>query len=434
MSRKGAVFTAYGVVEGYIVEESAFSLWAMHEALRFRQGVEGEYRQKLNDAYLTFDDGTVINFEKRDKLWVTEFESNSDSERGVEGECEVGDVVALAVKHSVPKEAITQDKLLMHRIQGHSIHDFSCEHCNMGRMRHKNRRRVTGPRFDQRGGSVYMDLMGPFEEDLEGNVYDMTVLEGKCGWLEVIGLKDKSSESTNAVLVETLTELSNNTNQVNTDFGRVHTDQGGEFKGEFSKTLASLNLTHTDTGGYNSCVNPAENAQGRLQQTARAMLAACTGGQEYFRELRGVALKRAAYCLNRKQQVEGGSPYAKAWGREFEWGNSSEHVFGAKCVFLLHAHEHEKFESRGRLGVWVGRNLKSNQHLVIPIAWDCTERVWMLDKVRSVSTVKVFDNVFPLRAVPLGRVVDWESFNNFVDRIDPEYQNAPGSGDSPLDT
>ena len=39
-----------------------------------------------------------------------------------------------------------------------------------------------------------------------------------------------------------------------------------------------------------------------------------------------------------------------------------------------------------------------------------------------------------LGAVPLGRVVNWESFNNFVDRIDPEYQNAPGSGDSPLDT
>ena len=230
VSRKGAVFTAYGVVEGYIVEESAFSLWAMHEALRFRQGVEGEYIQKLNDAHLTFDDGTVINFEKRDKLWVTEFESNSNSERGVEGECEVEDVVAMAVKHSVTEEAITQDKLLMHRVQGHSIHDSSCEHCNMGRMRHKNRRRVTGPRFDQRGGSVYMDLMGPFEEDLEGNVYDMTVLEGKCGWLEVIGLKDKSSESTNAVLVETLTELSNNTNQVSTDFGRVHTDQGGSLR------------------------------------------------------------------------------------------------------------------------------------------------------------------------------------------------------------
>ena len=58
----------------------------------------------------------------------------------------------------------------------------------------------------------------------------------------------------------------------------------------------------------------------------------------------------------------------------------------------------------------------------------------MLDGVRSVSTVKVFDTVFPLRAVPLGRVVDWESFNNFVDRIDPEYQNAPGLGHSPLDT
>ena len=112
VSRKGAVFTAHGVVEGYILEESAFSLWAMNEALKFKPGVEGEYRQKLHDAYLTFDDGTVINFEKRDKLWVTEFESSRGVERGTEGECELGDVVALAAKHSIPEAAVIQDKLL----------------------------------------------------------------------------------------------------------------------------------------------------------------------------------------------------------------------------------------------------------------------------------------------------------------------------------
>ena len=36
----------------------------------------------------------------------------------------------------------------IHMIQGHSVHDPECEHCMMGRMRHKPRRRVRGPRED----------------------------------------------------------------------------------------------------------------------------------------------------------------------------------------------------------------------------------------------------------------------------------------------
>ncbi len=428
VDRKGAVLTRYGVIEGYIVPESNFSLWAMEEALRFAPG--GVYTQSLNDACLAFSDGTVISFERADRLWTLMMEES------LGGSQTVTDLQPTVTALAVVGPSVGGDRL--HQIQGHSVHDPDCKNCLRGRMRHRPRRRVVGPREDQRGGSIYIDLMGPFEEDLEGNVYDMTVLESKCGWIEVVGLRDKSCASTGAVIDQVLTEMSNSTNQLKTDFSRAHTDQGGEFRGDFSKVLASLNLTHTDTGGYNSCVNPAENAQGRLQQTARAMLAECTGGHAYFRELRGLALRRAAYCINRKQQVnrarsqnlELPSPYARAWGKEFDWGNSNEHVFGAKCVFLTHAHEREKFESRGRLGVWVGRNLNSNQHMVVPITWDPTEQLWMLDKVQSVSTVRVFDDLLPLRTVPLGRVVDWDSFNNFVDRCDPAYQTEV---DTPLD-
>ncbi len=123
-------------------------------------------------------------------------------------------VTALATEHSHDNEIARSGPGLMHMLQGHSVHDHDCEHCMMGRMRHKPRRRVVGPRLDQRGGSVYIDLMGPFEEDIEGNVWDMTVLEGKCGWMEVVGLRDKSSETTNECLDPILTDISNNTNQL----------------------------------------------------------------------------------------------------------------------------------------------------------------------------------------------------------------------------
>jgi hypothetical protein len=123
------------------------------------------------------------------------------------------------------------------------------------------------------------------------------------------------------------------------------------------------------------------------------MLAAATGGHDYFIELRGPALKRAAYCINRKQQVaQPGSknlikpsPYEVGWGESFDWDNRNEHVFGAKCVFKTHAHEREKFESVSDRGIWVGRNLNSNQHWVVPITWDWTEKRWMLGKLRSVG-------------------------------------------------
>jgi hypothetical protein len=42
------------------------------------------------------------------------------------------------------------------------VHDPDCEHCSMGRTRLRVRRRVGGPREDQRSRSIYIDLMVPF--------------------------------------------------------------------------------------------------------------------------------------------------------------------------------------------------------------------------------------------------------------------------------
>jgi hypothetical protein len=297
---KGSVMTVYGLMTGYIVEESDFSLWALEEALKM--SVNGEYHQTLHDAYIEFANGNVINFEKEGKLWIIELYDNDyvpfDDDL-IDGKISENETAIEALATSVRENSKS-----MHGIQGHSVHDPKCEHCLMGRMRTRAKRRVSGPRKDQRAGTIYIDLMGPFECDVLNNVYEMTVVDSKCGWIEVVGIKDKSCETTDSHLDSVMTELTNNCNTVKTDYSRVHSDQGNEFKGVFDKSLSTLNYTHTDTGGYNSEANPAENAQGRLQQTARAMLAAATGGHDYFIELRGPALKRAAYCINRKQREE----------------------------------------------------------------------------------------------------------------------------------
>ena len=58
-----------------------------------------------------------------------------------------------------------------------------------------------------------MDLMGPFEADLSNAVYELTVVEGKYGWIEVTGLKDKSAPITVDGLSRVVTDVMNNSNQ-----------------------------------------------------------------------------------------------------------------------------------------------------------------------------------------------------------------------------
>ena len=82
-------------------------------------------------------------------------------------------------------------------------------------------------------------------------------------------------------------------------------------------------------------------------------------------------------------------------------------------------------EVEAPVGLWVGRNLDSNQHLVIPLdAYDSIADEYVLGKLLSVSTVRVFDDQFPLRCIPTGDS-DLVKFNDFVDRFDPLYQHAP---------
>ena len=162
--------------------------------------------------------------------------------------------------------------------------------------------------------------------------------------------------------------------------------------------IAELGAVHTDTGGYNSSTNPVEGAQGRLQQSARAMLAQCTGGHKYYIELRGAALKRAAYCINRTPRTSKGSAYLEAWGSEYNWDDPQEHVFGARCIYKTPSHSRDKMESVSAAGIWVGRDLRSNQHLVVPLAgYTPSSGECELASLISVRTVRVFEDQFPLR-------------------------------------
>ena len=119
-------------------------------------------------------------------------------------------------------------------------------------MRARARPRRTLVTNNQTGVIVYLDLMGPFEPDVTGSVYEMTVLEGQHGWIEIEGIKDKSSESTAERFLDTVRDVLSRSNQRFEDVSRVHTDQGNEFKGRFDRIVRQMTAQHTDTGGSHS--------------------------------------------------------------------------------------------------------------------------------------------------------------------------------------
>ena len=99
------------------------------------------------------------------------------------------------------------------------------------------------------------------------------------------------------------------------------------------------------------------------------MLVQATGGEEYYKELRGPALKRASYCMNRRSDSEKHSPHRKAWGEEFVWG-TQEHSFGARALFhIVKPKRSHKFEMVSKVGVWLGRDLDSGEHIGARIEW-----------------------------------------------------------------
>ena len=147
-SKQGRLSTAHGDFVGYIVPESEYSLWSLETEMQ-RDGV---YTQSKHTAEMRYSDGTVRQYYQKNRMWVVDV-CGSD--------CEVACAAC--------------EKKLEHAAKGHP-HDPQCEHCMRGRMRARARPRRTLVTNNQTGVTVYLDLMGPFEPDVTGSVYEMTVL------------------------------------------------------------------------------------------------------------------------------------------------------------------------------------------------------------------------------------------------------------------
>jgi hypothetical protein len=137
-SEIGDLNTRQGVLTGYLLEQSEYTLWPVeYETMK-----GGTYTQTSDTASMSYDNGERVQYEKRGRLW-----------------CLVTTEESLKVK-----------KRSAHVAGGHADHDETCPWCLAGRSRNKPHRGVRKTIQMQDGLTVYIDLMGPFDEDLKGNI------------------------------------------------------------------------------------------------------------------------------------------------------------------------------------------------------------------------------------------------------------------------
>ena len=164
-----------------------------------------------------------------------------------------------------------------------------------------------------------------------------------------------------------------------------------------------------------------------VQQQSGANLLACTGGHLYYDQLWDVGLKYSNYILNTNKWADCESPISRLSGT-VHYRSKNLHVFGAYCLFHVPKELRDgKFRPPSEMGIWVGLDSAvHNGHLVVPIEWQHSTQSWLLSGVVTATTVKVYEDVFPLRKAPPPGALGTVKFDEFVDKlVEPLYSNRP---------
>jgi len=323
-----------------------------------------------------------------------------------------------------------------HRQKGHAtqLKLGVCEACACARMVDKAAVRQAADAIvegGEKGWVAGVDIFGPMEPDLSGNVYGMVLVEVVTKWGVVELLQSKEATGTLAGLKKLLLDLRSKTGDGAKLLVRVHSDMGTEFEADFDKWCVDHQVQRTTTGGYGSKRNSVVERRIRMLRDAfRANLLVATGGHDYFHALWGQGTKHANYCINRSRWMDGSSPYASLTGAEYQW-NDADLVFGQRCRYhvALERREH-KGEMPGQVGLWVGRSEKiAGGHVVVPLSYNYEAERWVLGKPLDVVRAKVDDPdnpVFPLRTARVkGQFVERSEgppgaeFEAFIDKFDP---------------
>ena len=200
---------------------------------------------------------------------------------------------------------------------------------------------------------------------------------------------------------------------------QFHHDDDTGFRGVVSEYATERGWRDTHTGGYNPNANSlAERRIGMLHQLFRTVLLAATGGHMYDEQLWGRGLVYCSWVLDHCEWSDRVSPMSYLADAVVDLP-SERHVFGAYVLYRVDSEQCAgKWQPAAEMGIWVGLSPDVRHgHLIVPIRWNAAEQYWELLATVTAVTVRVFDDVMPLRRVPADGVYGSQSFDTFVDAV-----------------
>ena len=310
--------------------------------------------------------------------------------------------------------------MLEHRLGGHSRYSALCPECAQGKLRARQAfRKLSGSRANPAGRSVALDFTGPHPKGVSGGIWGLVGVEAEDEWGYVGIQPDRTAASTLKSILDLETQLKIDSGDHNQQLVSIHHDDDKSFRGEVEAYATKKGWSNTHTGGYNPNANSkCERRIGMLQQLFRVVLLVSTGGVLYYEQLWDVGLRYSCWVINTQPWPDRPSPISTLSGFPNKRSKNA-HVFGAYCLFYIPKELRDgKFRPPSEMGIWVGLDpAVPNGHLVVPIQWQHSTQSWILGGVVTSTTVKVYDNVFPLKTAPPPGSVGKVKFNEFVDKV-----------------
>ena len=229
---------------------------------------------------------------------------------------------------------------------------LQCRTCVEGKFVN-NRNRAPDTRATQPLELVHTDLAGPMNITARENFkYSITFTDDYSGAIFVYSLRLKSdtTKATEKFLADSA------------PYGSVkciRSDNGGEYTStEFEELLRNKGIRHETSSPYSPHQNGTAERQWRTLFDMGRCLLIESGLPKY---MWAYAVRMAAYIRNRCfNNRTGQTPYETLTGNKPDL--SKTWIFGSEC--FAYQHDHNKLDSRGKKGVFVGHDTNSPAYLV----------------------------------------------------------------------
>ena len=212
---------------------------------------------------------------------------------------------------------LTQAAKREHERNGHMPAHPECEICIRAKMISRPAKKLSRKHVKNRDrpGLFSADLIGPMPMSIHGHQYILNVVENKTRYSMISTIPNKESDT----VYESMKRMF-----AQNEIKHLHTDGGGEFKGEVSKWLLSRNVSRSEGARHNHSQNSIVERRNRtLCGTMRCLLLGANAPDQLWdtaahrantlinrtsRKIPGFAKKVSPYFAKNKRHVENKDP------------------------------------------------------------------------------------------------------------------------------